>query len=180
MTAPTRKPKVFGPVFGVLIGLPLLLIAAVLSIPYAIVARIYIAARERRLFRRLCSHDRTLPWSEVEQHLRDGTGTLIVEQAQKQGLRLWWTPDDVAAETPFPPPPFDELNLFFADPQQPFVAWCFERYLSPSTGTASLTRPIGLRFPAGFVPPDFFTAQFPSSRVVATTLATKLPNDRNA
>ena len=180
MTATTRKPIVFGPVFGVLIGLPLLLVATVLAIPYAVVARIRIAARERRLFRGLCAHGRTLPWPEVAQHLRDGTGTLIVEQAQKQGLRLWWTPDDVSAESPYQPLPFAELNLFFADPAQPFVAWCFERYLSPATGTAFLTRPVGLSFPAGFVAPDFFTAQFPSSRVVATTLTTKLPNDRHA
>ena len=176
MTATTRKPINIGPVLGI----PLLLVAALLSIPYVFIAGIWIAIRERRLFRRLRSSHRTLRWPQVEQHLRDGTGTLIIEQAQKQSLRLWWTPDDVTAETPFPAPPFDELNLFFADPKQPFVAWCFERYLSPATGTASLTRPTGLSFPAGFVSPDFFTERFPSARVVATTLTTKLRNDRNA
>ena len=171
MTAATRKPINIGPVFGI----PVLLAAALFSIPYVFIAGIYVAIRERRLFSRLRSSDRTLCWPEVEQRLRDGCGTLIDAQAQKQGLRLWWTPDDVTTLTPFPLPPFDKLNLFFADPKQPFVAWCFERYLSAATGTASLTRPSGLSFPAGFVSPDFFTERFPSARVVATTLTTKTP-----
>ncbi len=158
----------------------MLLIAAVLSIPYAIVARICMAVRERRLFRRLASQHRTLPWRAVEQSLRDGIGTLIIEQGNKQGHRLWWTPDDVAAESPFQPPAFDDLDLIFAEPDQPFVGWCANRYLSPSTGAASLILGMDLRFPAGFISPDFFTAQFPSARVVATSFTIRFPKDRNA
>jgi hypothetical protein len=55
-------------------------------------------------------------------------------------------------------------------PPAPFVAWCHRRYLDRATGTASISRVRGLPLPSGFVSPDFFTARFPSARVVATTL----------
>ena len=155
-----------------------LFVAAVLSIPYLFIAGLFLATRERRLFQRLQSRQRTLPWSDVEQHLRAGEGTLIIEQAQKQSLRLWWTPDDVPSLSPVPIPAFDDLDLLCLDPPQPFVMWCFERYFLSPGGSAFLTRPVGLKFPPGFTSPEFFMTLFPSARVVATVLTPQLEKDK--
>jgi hypothetical protein len=167
MTAATRKPIEIGPVLGI----PLLLVAALLSVPYVLGAIVYIAWRERQFFRHLRSQCRTLPWGEVEQHLRAGEGTLVIEQAQKQSHRLWWTPDDIPSLAPVPIPPFADVDFVFIAPDEPFAAWCFQRYLSSATGSAFLTRSVGLVFPPGFIEPDFFTTRFPSARVIATTLS---------
>jgi hypothetical protein len=166
MSETTRKPRNI----GCLLGLPLLLILALLSIPYGIVYGICMASRERRLFRRLTSARRTLPWTEVAQHLRAGSGTLIIEQGLKQRSRLWWTPDDISSLAPLQVPEFDEIDFLPSDIPKPFVSWCYERYLSPVTGTAALTRLVGMKRPRGFFTPDFFTAQFPLARVIATAL----------
>ena len=176
MTATPRKPIEIHP----LLGIPLLFGAALLSIPYMLVAMICAGWRERRLFRRLKRLQRTLAWHEVEQHLRDGDGTLIIEQAQKQPLRLWWTPDDIPASAPVTVPALADIDFVLFDPNQPFTAWCYQRYLSLVTGTAALTRPTRMDFPPGFLSPDFFTTRFPSARVIATTFTRQLPNDRNA
>jgi len=122
------------------------------------------------LFRRLTSAQRVLLWREVEQHLQAGSGTLIIETAQKQSHRLWWTPDDIAAVSPIRVPAFADIDFVLFDPAAPFTRWCFERYLSLHGGTAFLTRSVGLTFPPGFVSPDYFTARFPAARVIATTL----------
>ena len=155
-------------------------VVALLSILYAFIAVLFLDARERRLFRRLQAQQRTLPWHDVEQHLQAGSGTLIIEQAQKQRRRLWWTPDNVPSLSPVPIPAFDDLDFLFLKPPQPFVTWCFERYLSSPAGSALLTRPTGLKFPNGFTSPEFFTTLFPSARVVATTLMPQRKNDRRA
>lgn len=152
------------------LGVPLLIGLAAVSIPYGLIAIACLAVRERRLFRRLKSCGRTLDWREVEQHLAAGRGTLIIEQAQKESLRLWWTADDVVSQSPFPIPPFDALDFMGTDPKLPFVVWCHRRYLARDTGSASLSRPKGLALPSGFVTPDFFATRFPAARVVATTL----------
>ena len=167
MTAATRKPIEIGPVLGI----PLLLVAALLSIPYMLGAIIYIAWRERQFFRRLRSQGRTLPWREVEHHLRAGEGTLVIEQSQKQSHRLWWTPEDIPSLTPVSAPSFADIDFVLIAPDEPFAAWCFQRYLSSATGSAFLTRSVGLSLPSGFIPPDFFTVRFPSARVIATTLS---------
>ena len=166
MTPSTKRPVEIPAVLGV----PLLLVMGVFAIPYLIAASVCMAARERRLFRRLRATHRTLPWREVEQHLQTGSGTLIIEQAQKQSHRLWWTPDDVASSSPVPVPAFAEIDFVVFDSAAPFTSWCFERYLSPSSGTALLTRSVGLQFPPGFIEPGFFIARFPLARVIATKL----------
>jgi hypothetical protein len=77
-------------------------------------------------------------------------------------------------------PSFADIDFVFFDPQQPFTAWCIQRYLSAVTGSAFLTRSVGLAFPSGFIEPEFFTARFPAARVIATTLTHQLANDRSA
>jgi len=140
-----------------------------LFIPFGIIAVGWSRIQERRFHKSLALGHRTLSWQEVEHHLREGAGTLIIEQAQKQPCRFWWTSDDLRTLAPVPIPPFGELDLMLLNSPFPFVRWCFERYLSPVTGCAFLTRPTGLRFPPGFTDPDFFITRFPSARVTATT-----------
>lgn len=157
-----------------LAALPLaFLLIALFFLPYVLVTLTVIKVRDWRLSHRLQAAGRTVSWSDVEKHLESGAGTLVIEQAQKQSLRFWWTPDDVPRSCPLTIPSFDELNLFYPDPKQPFVGWCFQRYLSPETGTALLTHARGIRLPRGFVSPDFFTSRYPAARVVATTLMTR-------
>ena len=107
--------------------------------------------------------------------MADGRGTLIVETAQKQGMRLWWTPEDVVALSPFPPLPFESLHFIVRGrTARPFVTWCLQRYLSLTAGSAFLSRPSGLNFPRGLVSPQFFTQIYPNARVVATVLTPEL------
>ena len=152
------------------LAIPLFLCLVVLSIPYGVIMNISLWIREKRLFRRLASCNRTIEWRVVERHLADGHGTLIIEQAQKQGCRFWWVSDDVLSLAPVPVPPFDDIDFIQPDRQQPFVAWCFEQYVSPSTGRALLTRYKGPALPRGFVSPQFFTNRFPSARIVVVPL----------
>jgi hypothetical protein len=175
VSAPTAARK--GPAeISPLLGLLLLFGLAVLAIPYAVVAGACLLVREQRLFRRLKGRGRTIAWRELAVRLSAGEGTLIIEQAQKECCRLWWTADDVPSLAPFPPPAFDELDFLGLEPPQPFVAWCFHRYLSPTNGSALLCRPRGLKFPAGFVSPAFFAADFPAARIVATVLLRRAPD----
>jgi hypothetical protein len=154
--------------------LPLLILAAILAIPFGVGAIWYQKMRDRRLFYRLRNCNRTISWLDIEQHLEAGRGTLIIEQAQKQGVRLWWTSDDVLSVTPHRPPSGSEIDYLCLDPSpHPFIGWCFQRYLSPLSGSAYLTRLEGLKLPPGFVSPEFFMGIYPAARVVATVLTQK-------
>ena len=159
-----------------IIGITVLFGLAIFSIPYCIVAVIIITLRERRLFRRFSSANRTVPWCEVEQHLVSGRGTLIIEQAHKQKVRLWWTPDDIPALSPYPPPTFSDFDFIMPNPTaKPFVDWCFQHYLSFASGSAFLSQHKRMRRNGGFVTPDVFTSIYPAARVVVTML-TNEPN----
>ena len=112
-------------------------------------------------------HGRFIPWKELEPHLQAGEGTLVVEQAQKDSVRVWWTQQDVVQQAPTQAPAEQELDyLRFTEPH-PFVSWCFGRYLSPNNGEASLTDP-PYSYPPGFVEKAFFKERFPKLRVVMT------------
>lgn len=150
-----------------LVGFALL---AGLSIPYGVVHNLLIGRRERRVLDRLRSAGRFLSWAEVSEQLSHGEGTLLVEQVNKDGARFWWTPDDVASLAPAPPPTLDDTDYICHDPSHPFVAWCLERYTSPSRGSAFITRPTGISFPPGFIESQYLTAIFPRSRVVISVL----------
>lgn len=173
MTSARKGPVEISPLLGVplaFVFIPLLFILAGLSIPYVLVMRGCIAIREHRLLRRLVRRGRAIGWCDVEQHLAAGQGTLIIEQAQKETVRFWWTTDDVISHSPVPIPAFDDLDFMRLSPPTPFVAWCHAKYLAADAGTALLSRPKGLDYPAGFVSPEFFLARFPAARIVATIM----------
>jgi len=155
---------------GCLLGLPLLLILALLSIPYAIAASIYLPIRERRFHARLRASGRFAAWPAVVEHLSRGEGTFLVEHANKRSVRFWWSADDVAALAPAVPPDHDSYDYIRPNPQHPFVSWCFARYTSPVSGAALLTEP-DFTLPPGPVEESFLLSLFPSARIVFTILA---------
>ena len=163
---------ILAPVVLVVVGIPMLLFAG-LSAPYGLVVNYGIHRRERRLLDRLRAAGRFLAWPEVAEKLTRGEGTLIVEQANKDGSRFWWTPDDVTSLAPASSTAIGEVDYFLADPLHPFVAWCRSRYTSPAHGAALLTSPQRLSFPPGFIQPEYLKRLFPEARVVASVLVSK-------
>jgi hypothetical protein len=71
--------------------------------------------------------------------LQKTPGTLLIDHPSPgMGLfYVWWTPDDVLALAPTPPPGegyyFNESNFRSL---HPFDDWLWKNYLSPDTGTA--------------------------------------------
>jgi len=128
----------------------------------------------RELFlRRIKAQQRVLGWEEVENHLKLGAGTLIIEQKNQVGVRFWWTPDDLVAGAPMPViRDFDDLSYAYiaGEPSNPFVAWCFENYLSVKNGKAFFTRLEGLRLPPGPVESDYIIRLYPRAKIVQTVL----------
>jgi hypothetical protein len=80
---------------------------------------------------------------------------------------VWWTQGDVTQEAPVQPPPEKDLDYLRVMEPHPFVSWCFERYLHPVTGQASLTNP-PYSYPPGFVQSKFFQRMFLSLQIVMT------------
>ena len=176
MSEKSREPIKLGSVLGCLIGLPLLLVAAILSIPYAVVAVVYLQFRERRLLRQLEARRRALTWKELERHLVSGAGTLVIEQANKVGIRFWWTPDDLTAIAPFSPiSNLDEMGMDYirGKSSNPFVLWCYKNYLSTKEGKAFLCRSIGLKLPRGPLETDYLQNLYPKACIVQTVLLAK-------
>ncbi len=147
-----------------LVGLLLLAGLSILAMPFLLLAR---ARRERRFALLMRDRGRFIPWKELEPHLLAGEGTLVVEQAQKDGVRVWWTQQDVALEAPTQAPAEQELDYLRMTEPHPFVSWCFSRYLSSDAGKAILTDP-PYSYPPGFVEEAFFKERFPKLRVVMT------------
>ena len=70
---------------------------ALLTLPFRGLVLWY---RELRFARRLREQGRFIPWPQLEPRLIRGEGTLIVEQARHERVRLWWTPGDVLRVPP--------------------------------------------------------------------------------
>jgi hypothetical protein len=149
------------------VSLVVLLFLAVLSLFALPILATVLWLRERRFARLMKQSGRFIAWNDLEPRLKAGTGTLVVEQAQKDGIRVWWTPDDVAREAPQNAPAEKDLNYHRRGDPHPFVAWCFGRYLSPETGAASLTNP-RYSYPPGFAERIFFADRYPKLQIVMT------------
>jgi len=122
---------------------------------------------ERRFLKSLCSQRRFVPWTELEPRLIAGEGTLLVEQAQKMDVRVWWVQEDVLRVAPMPPAAPNELDYNSIKETPAFVYWCFKEYINFDTGKASLTVP-PFKYPRGFVEQRFFNDRFPRLSVVMT------------
>jgi hypothetical protein len=143
----------------------LFLLAGILAIPFAIVMVIFQWFRDRRFARKMRELGRFISWEELEPRLQSGDGTLVIEQAQKAGVRVWWTGADIAQQAPVQPPPEEELDYLRFGTPHPFVTWCFSRYLDSVSGQALLTEP-PFSYPPGFVDAAFFIEKYPKARVV--------------
>lgn len=157
-------PLMFPVVLLVMLPLALVAFLSVLMMPLVLYAQ---RRRELHFSRQMRAQGRFVSWAELEPRLQDGVGTLVVEQAQKQGVRVWWTEDDVVQEAPVPVIPEPELDFFRRNRPMPFVSWCFGRYLHRESGKAFLTEP-AYSYPPGFLTAGFFKDRFPKMQVVVT------------
>lgn len=132
-----HQPKQFGVFVGLLL-LPLLFVAAAFSIPYGLIAMTLYRVREKRFAKRMAERGRIINFESFLQSSESGQGTVICEWKSKfKGpIRLWWTGDDLFADTPFPIVDREELPL--KTNEQPFTRWCFDKYIDPSKGKALL------------------------------------------
>lgn len=143
----------------------ILFTAAVLSLvafPFVAAAHTY---RERKFAATMKNRGRFKEWDEIES--TPTAGTVIIEQAQKDGCRVWWTPDDVAGIAPHPIPDEEDLDYLRMEEPLPFVRWCTERYTAPNSGRALLTE-FPFPIPPGFLTADFLRSKAPIANVIAT------------
>jgi hypothetical protein len=83
----------FGPIWS-LVFVPLLLVAAGLSIPYTMCVHLLSARKERKFAGEMCKIGRTMPWPQFVSEMENGSGTLVLEFASMKGpVRWWWTPE---------------------------------------------------------------------------------------
>jgi hypothetical protein len=139
--AAAKKEK--GPIdlgtFGCLLFLPLLFLAAMLSFPYGLVANLVHAHNERQFRKKLRKAGRAIEWPEFVQALNTGHGTVIIETYFPKGPeRWWWTEENVCSLSPSPMADAREIELGADFENDPVGDWCFEQYVSTSTGKALL------------------------------------------
>ncbi len=135
---------------------------SLVALPFITAAHTY---RERKFAATMKDRGRFRNWQEIESSPTEGT--LIIEQAQKDGCRVWWTSDDVAVITPHPIPEEDDLDYLRIEAPLPFVQWCSERYTSPNSGRALLTE-FPFPSPPGFLSTDFLRSKAHIANVIAT------------
>lgn len=173
LVRPGEKPSpivwwewLFAPLVMPLFFIQLILLASVrlLTLP---LFNWFLWCRERQFVQQMHERGRFMPWDELQLHLQKGEGTLIVEQAQNDWIRVWWTSQDVMQDAPVQPPSERNLDYLLLASPHPFVSWCFERYLHSDSGCALLTNP-QYRYPPGMVKASFFRRLFPTLRVVMT------------
>lgn len=126
----------FGPLWSP-IFVPLLFIAAGLSIPYALGRIAYWKWKEKRFAEEMRKLGRTINFDEVVSKLKSGEGTVIHEwyTVLKGPVRHWWTPDDVLSISPYPCA--DRLAMA-SRRFRSLVEWFFCQYTSPEEGKAVL------------------------------------------
>jgi hypothetical protein len=150
-------------VIGLVVFVPLVL----LSLPYCALLALTQAAEERHFRDALRERGRLMAWEQLEPDLTAGKGTLIIEQANKRPVRIWWTDEDVGALAPVAPPLTEELDVLGSSEPHPFVIWCFSRYLAAAGGRALLTVP-SFSLPPGLFFAEFFQERFPAARAIDT------------
>lgn len=95
-----RKPIKLGPAWSILLLplLPLLGVAAALSIPYSGWQRRRSRRREQLFEDAMRSSGRTMAWDELQIKQRGQSGYIVVEWLSFKGpSRWWWIDDDISA-----------------------------------------------------------------------------------
>jgi hypothetical protein len=125
---------------SVLLELALIPVAvgvAAVAIPLSLVPRWLLKHREHTFRMLLKSRGRLISWQEFLRSMRDSGGTCIEEKFSPKGpVRFWWTPRDVAAESPHEI--IDWFTMRKGRRGDAFVHWCRERFTNADTGTAVL------------------------------------------
>jgi hypothetical protein len=153
-----------------------LLIATIVSVPLEFIYRLQQNRREKDMCARLVSEGRFVQWSDVETHLQNGTGTLIVQHRSPKGpVRDWWTADDIIGNAPLllpaalaEMPAETDLELL-----QTYASQCCERYLDEENGSAKLTEVPVLRSVA--IDPRKYTTVHLGDGIMTAII---LPRDR--
>src|SRR5882724_920690 len=130
----------FGPL-GCLFFLPLLVVLAVLSYPYAMVVFLVNKRPEARFLEQMKQAGRVMNWGEAKRRLTEARpGTLLCEMLSTKGpTRIWWTPDAVTEISPFLCLYSDDKERFCFEKQfAAFGEWSYARYTSGETGNAFL------------------------------------------
>jgi hypothetical protein len=155
----------------------LILLMAALWIPVCAVMAFRQSIQEARFRRQMQERGRRQQWPLIEPRLVAGEGALIIEQAQKMPVRLWWTADNVLQLAPKQPPEPEHLDVLLQFAPHPFVRWCHDRYTDPQAGTAILIEP-PFRLPPGLWFASFFKERYP--RLVAIDTVYCRTHDRDA
>jgi hypothetical protein len=142
-----KEPREFGPLHAIWF-VPVLAIAAVLSIPVAFVASTVQKKREQSFKKQMKATGRAMERRDFEQVLQEGRGTVIVESHSFKGpFRWWWTVDNLYDICPFSlvtwleTMPNDECY-------RPLAEWCRREYTNIDQGRALL---VDLQSPVGGV-----------------------------
>ncbi len=125
-------------ILGAFIGLYLLLALALL-VCLGTFAGVSNLLRELGVQRKMRAAGRFLPWRMALERIEHSGGTLILESPTIGWAvtRAWWTPDDVLAQTPTPPPDKSERDHSVLS-RHPFIEWCHDHYTDLDHGTGYL------------------------------------------
>ena len=135
---PKKRKGVTIPLPFSLLFVPLLLIAAAISLPFAYLMRFLQRRSERRFAGAMLASNRAMTWEDFEAANRENRGTAIGEALSRKGpFRLWWTPDDVPAVCPHKPDRPRNFAVWEAE-FAPFFRWCRTIYTDPDAGSAKL------------------------------------------
>jgi hypothetical protein len=134
--AETRKQVPIGPALSLML-VPVLVVAAGISIPYSLVARQARRRRQHALQADMKSRNRAMEWDDFLRALSEHRGTVIEERSSRTTSdRWWWTPDNLYEMSPYPIT--DWLSMRNDANFDPFSWWCHRNYTSPETGGALL------------------------------------------
>ena len=127
-------PFPFSAILGLLM-IPVLIVAAGVSIPVTLVGRYFTRRREAQFGVEMKLVGRWISWDEASSRVADG-GTFIEEYLSFKGpYRLWWTSEDISKTSPHPCC-FQDKPWEFEDGA--FFDWCGSRFTDPVSGAASI------------------------------------------
>jgi hypothetical protein len=130
------EQRIHGPFLGLLL-VPLLFLAAAVALPYGVISNALYEKRVRRFAMKMAEKRRTITCDDLLK-VKAEKGTIIWEwKSQFQGpTRVWWTGDNLVADSPFPI--VDRKEWILQAKELPFTRWCFDEYVDPSQGKALL------------------------------------------
>jgi hypothetical protein len=120
-----------------LLFIPLLFLAAGLTIPYGFVGGRLQRRRERTFQNKMQAVGRLVSWEDFITAMDESRGTLIEERYSFKGpVRLWWVSENFYDVCPYPT--VDWLTMCKEEQFRTFVEWCRENYTNPERGRALL------------------------------------------